>query len=339
MAARPAAGSGRPRHGGALLDATRRWGIPVSGWLDLSTGINPLPYPLSPPADDITRRLPDPDALEALNAAARALYGAPADTAVVAVPGTDIALRLLPMLEPRTTVAVLTPTYSGHAEAWGGAGHELRPVGDLDAADDADIVILANPNNPDGRRIAPEQLATFAARPRRLLVVDEAFCDLDPALSLVPRLSGRAVVLRSFGKFYGLAGLRLGFVIGAPSVVGGLARLLGAWPVSGPAMAAGIAALADRDWADATRRRLAADRARLDHIIAAAIPGPIAGTDLFRLLRTPRAAALHEALARRGIWTRIFAEDAAAIRIGLPPPEDFPRLESAFAAAAAEAAG
>ncbi len=323
----------QPRHGGGLVDAARLHGIPLEDWLDLSTGINPHAFPLPPFAPDDLHRLPDPAALRDLIAVARRASAAPADAAVLAVPGSDLALRLIPLLFPRGSIAVLSPTYSGHAEAWDAAGHAVRRVADISQAlDAASIIVLANPNNPDGRTFTPERLAAIGQQ--HTLIVDEAFCDLAPEASVVPMIGPRTIVLRSFGKFFGLAGLRLGFVIGDRGLLAPLERLLGDWPVSGPAIAAGRLALADTAWQAATRTRLAAERARLDSLLRSVGYAIIEGTDLFRSVITPDAAALHLDLARRGIWTRIFAEDPTRIRIGIPPEGGFERLERAVSARA-----
>jgi cobalamin biosynthetic protein CobC len=327
-----------PRHGGALIAASRAYGIAPADWLDLSTGINPLAYPLPPFDHGDVARLPDPERIAGLIDAARAAYGARPDTAILPVGGTDLAIRLLPMLVPPSVVAIVSPTYSGHGEAWRDAGHQVLAVPDLQSAlAAAPIVVLANPNNPDGRINTPAELAAAATDGAvgRLLIVDEAFCDLTPEISLVPQLPNSAVVLRSFGKFYGLAGLRLGFVVGSGAIVERLRRILGDWPVSGPAIAAGTAALADAPWQAATRERLALNRLRLDVALSAQGLDRIEGTDLFRTVHTPYAARLHVELAQQGVWTRIFDAQAERIRIGLPAPDAFGRWESALAEAVA----
>ena len=324
-----------PRHGGALADASERYGVPLKDWLDLSTGINPHPYPLPTISQADFHRLPDPVALAALIGTARAAYGVPAENTVAAVPGSDFALRLLPLLAPAGDVAILSPTYSGHAEAWRKAGRTVRPVATLEeGARTAPIVVLVNPNNPDGRSVHPEELIatarTLSAR-GGWLVVDEAFGDIAPALSVLPgSANARIVVLRSFGKFYGLAGLRLGFVIGPDDVVGRLRDLVGDWPVSGPAITIGRQALADSAWQMAARKRLLTARVLLEALLTKAGLGIVGGTDLFALVQTPRAIAVHESLARDGIWTRIFADQPDRIRIGLPPDDGFERLAKAL---------
>ncbi|MCX5515089.1 threonine-phosphate decarboxylase [Kaistia algarum] len=327
-----------PRHGGALIAASRAYGIAAADWLDLSTGINPLAYPLKPFDRDDVARLPDPERLASLIDAARQAYGARPDTEILPVGGTDLAIRLLPMLVPPSAVAILSPTYSGHGEAWRDAGHRVLAVRDLRSAlAAAPIVVLANPNNPDGRTHEAAELVAAATDGAvgRLLIVDEAFCDLTPEISLIPQLPNGTLVLRSFGKFYGLAGLRLGFVVGSGATVERLRRVLGDWPVSGPAIAAGTAALADEPWQAATRERLALDRLRLDAALFAHDLDRIEGTDLFRTVHTPLAADLHVELARRGVWTRIFDAETDRIRIGLPARDAFGRWESALAEAVA----
>ncbi len=324
-----------PRHGGALAAAAARYGIAGSDWLDLSTGINPAPYPLPAldPAD--FARLPDPAALAGLIAAARRAYGVADEAAVVPLPGSDLGLRLLPLLRQTGRVAVLSPTYSGHAEAWRASGHAVTPVATLTEAEGADVVVLANPNNPDGRRSGRDAILKVLAHlpSDGLMLVDEAFADLEPALSLAPDLGDpRLVLLRSFGKFYGLAGLRLGFALGSGSTVRRLSALVGDWPLSGPAITVGTCALGDANWQAATRLRLAEGRARLDAMLARHRLEVAGGTDLFRLVRSAEARALHEGLARQGIWTRIFADLPGAIRFGLPPEDGFDRLERALGA-------
>jgi cobalamin biosynthetic protein CobC len=327
--------SALPRHGGALRDASARYGVPVADWLDLSTGINPHPYPIPEFAMADLQRLPDPSDLAALLTAARAHYGAPAHSALTAVPGTDLALRLLPLVAAAGDVAIVGPTYSGHAEAWRDAGRTVTETPSLaEAVSRAEVVVLVNPNNPDGRPIAPAELLRSAdelARRGGLLVVDEAFGEVAPDLSVIPQLAGQpVVVLRSFGKFYGLAGIRLGFVVGASDTIQRLQKLLGDWPVSGPAITLGRAALADMAWQSAARERLRTGKARLAAILAEAGLEIEGGTDLFVLVGAPWAVTIHEGLARQGIWTRIFADRPHHIRFGLPPDDQFDRLSEAL---------
>ncbi|MEW6165852.1 MAG: threonine-phosphate decarboxylase CobD [Pseudomonadota bacterium] len=298
-------------HGGRLGAAARRWGIPRAGWLDLSTGIAPWPYPLPPVPAEVWQRLPEDD--DGLEAAARDCYGARDTAGLLALPGSQAAIQALPRLFPPGRVAMTTPLYAEHPAAWQAAGHAL--VG-WDA--DADYAVLCNPNNPTGARSGRDALLDRAARVK-WLVVDEAFIDATPDESLIGRGGENIVVLRSLGKFFGLAGARVGFASGAPALLERLRESLGPWAVAHPARWAARHALADRDWQAAQRERLAAAARRLAGLLSG-IGAPV-GTALFQYVATPRAAELHEALARRGILVRRFA-DPAALRFGLPATED-----------------
>lgn len=326
-----------PAHGGDLAAAEARYGRPAAGWLDLSTGINAVPYPVPALAPAVWRRLPQPDAEAALLDAARAAYGVAPDKAIVAAPGTQALIQLLPMLAPPGPVAVRSPTYGEHARVWRAAGYAVREPGDLDGLAGAGVAVVVNPNNPDGRLAPPDALLAASEAMRcagGLLVVDEAFADVMPEVGLSGRPAAESdgvVVLRSFGKFFGLAGVRLGFAIGPPSPVARLQALLGPWAVSGPAIAIGMTALSDGDWIAATRADLAARVSRLDGILAQAGLAVAGGTSLFRLVDSAQARAIHESLARAGIWTRAFPAHPRWLRIGVPGGEaEFGRVVAAL---------
>jgi len=317
-------------HGGNLREAQRRYG--GTDWIDLSTGINPLGYPAPPLAPDAWLRLPEPD--PALLDAACAYYGA---ARLLPVAGTQAAIQALPRLRPPSRVTVTTPTYAEHARHWSRHGHVLRetPFARLDdVVDDTDVLVVCNPNNPTGATIAPERLLAWHARLAARggwLVVDEAFGDTVPALSIAAHADRPGlVVLRSVGKFFGLAGLRLGFVAADAALLASLADLLGPWSVSGPAQQVATAALRDRDWQRATAARLARDGDRMRALLAR--HGFAAqGTPLFHWWPDPRPEALHDHLARRAIWVRLFPAAARGIRIGLPAREaQWQRLEQAL---------
>lgn len=324
-----------PVHGGDIAGAEARFGVPEAGWLDLSTGINPFAYPVGelPPA--VWQRLPDAGAETALREAAAAYYNAPSPDQVVCAAGTQALIQWLPHLVPLSKVAVVGPTYAEHARSWAATGHQVEVGTEMNIAHDSRVVIVVNPNNPDGRRLDPDGLADLAswlAERDGLLVVDEAFGDVAPDLSVVPKVRPGMVVLRSFGKFFGLAGLRLGFAIAEPALADGLRTLLGPWPVSGPAMAVGRMALSDQDWIKESRLRLAEQAAALDEVLTAAGMTIQGGTSLFRLVSAPRAWALYEHLARKGILVRPFPEWPRWLRFGLPAgDEDRDRLRQALA--------
>ncbi|MBI1682945.1 threonine-phosphate decarboxylase CobD [Caulobacter hibisci] len=314
-------------HGGRLAAARARFPDAPAPWLDLSTGINPRPYPIPPPALEEWGRLPDPTDLARLETLAAGAFGVDDPDRVVAVAGSEAAIRLLPWFLPHDRVALAPPTYASHAAAWRAAGTEIvgHPGPD-------DLRVLVNPNNPDGAALPAKHVLALLVSP---LVVDEAFVECEPALSVAAQAGApgyeRLIVLRSFGKFYGLAGLRLGFVICCPSVARLLREALGDWPLSVPALAAGLAAYPDKAWADATRTRLAGDAARLDALLAGAGFEIIDGTSLFRLTRATDAPARFEALAHAGILTRPFDHDPSLLRFGLPGTDaDWARLTAAL---------
>lgn len=310
-----------PDHGGDLAGAERRFGRPAEGWLDLSTGINPYPYPLPELPAELWQRLPHRAADAALLDAACACYGAADPAMLVAAPGSQALIQWLPRLFEPLRVTVVGPTYAEHATAWSAAGHLVEVAESGDAHPDSRVVVVVNPNNPDGHRYEPEGLLELAAALHRrggLLVVDEAFADVAPELGLAGRVVPGLVVLRSFGKFFGLAGVRLGFAVAEPDLAAQIRAAVGPWAVSGPALAIGAAALADVQWIAGMRRRLRADAAALDDILAGAGLTVSGGTDLFRLVTAPRAWMLYDHLGQRGILVRPFAEQARWLRFGLP---------------------
>jgi cobalamin biosynthetic protein CobC len=269
-------------------------------------------------------RLPEPAALEGLTATAARAYGVSGPDQVAAAPGTQILLPSVFALMSAGRAAVLGPTYAEHARVARLVGHRTMEVTEFGGLWDADLAVVVNPNNPDGRITSKDALLALADEKRRrggLLVVDEAFGDVGPAgLSLGPEVGrGHIVVLRSFGKFYGLAGLRLGFALAAPELARRLRAMLGPWAVSGPAIAVGQVALSDTAWAEAMRDTLAREAARLDRMLAGAKLEIVGGTSLFRLVRTPAAAdALFDHLGRAGILVRRFVEAPKWLRFGLP---------------------
>jgi cobalamin biosynthesis protein CobC len=324
-------------HGGDLTAARRRFPDAPEPFIDLSTGINPHSYPLPQMSHEVFAWLPEPAALERLAAIAGRVYGTQSPDQVAPAPGTQILLPSVFALVPAGRAAVLGPTYAEHARVALLVGHQTREATDIDDLADADLAVVVNPNNPDGRVVGKDGLLALADDKRRrggLLVVDEAFIDAGPAgLSLGPEVGrGHIVVLRSFGKFYGLAGLRLGFALAAPELAARLRATLGPWAVAGPAIAAGQAALSDAAWAEAMRDTLARDVARLDRMLTGARLEIIGGTTLFRLAGTPAAGVLFDHLGRAGILVRRFAEAPAWLRFGLPGNEEaWQRLAAALA--------
>ncbi|WP_324732777.1 threonine-phosphate decarboxylase CobD [Pseudomonas paeninsulae] len=319
-------------HGGRLRAAAQRFGIPLGDWLDLSTGLAPYGWPLPPIPAAAWTRLPELD--DGLESAARDYYGV---TRLLPVAGSQAAIQALPRLRRNARVGLLAPAYAEHAAAWKREGHELRQLddGDIDRQlEGLDVLLLVNPNNPTGRRFAPAQLLAWHARLAARggwLVVDEAFIDCTPQHSLAAHseLPG-LIVLRSFGKFFGLAGIRLGFVLAQPALLKQLAELLGPWTVSGPSRVVATALLHDRVGQQAQRERLLADGERLGELLREHGLPPSGGCALFHWIACERAAALHKWLASQGILTRLF-DSPASLRFGLPADEPgWLRLEQAL---------
>jgi cobalamin biosynthesis protein CobC len=319
-------------HGGRIDTAALLYPSAPQPWIDLSTGINPIAWSVPPIPLARYQRLPLAREIEQMTAAAADAYGLPAHAAIVPVSGSEIAIRLLPRMIGHGRIGILTPTYGSHAAAWRDAGAQVHELVAL---------IVVNPNNPDGRAIARADLAAFAkawTAAGRRLIVDEAFADVRPDVSLLatPELPVGVVVLRSLGKFFGLAGLRVGFVVVREPEASAWRRLLGDWPVSGPACEIAAKALRDAAWIAAARARLAADRRRLDGMLGRAGLKLLGGTDLFGLFEGPDGTDLLDHFARAGILVRSFAEAPRHYRFGLPADEAaWRRLEAACGALAA----
>ncbi|MDP2751071.1 MAG: threonine-phosphate decarboxylase CobD [Rhodocyclaceae bacterium] len=319
-------------HGGRLREAAACWGIPLADWLDLSTGIAPWAYPVPSLPTEVWQRLPEEG--DGLEAAAQDYYGA---HHLVVLPGSQAAIQRLPTLVPPGRVAVFMPTYAEHPAAWHAFGHKLVPWDQP-----ADYAVLCNPNNPTGHCFSRDELLD-KARKVRLLVVDEAFMDATPEASLIGEgQPDNVVVLRSLGKFFGLAGARVGFAVADSTLLTRLADALGPWPVAHPARWVARHALVDKDWQATQRWRLAAASKRLAlllrnagltwnnpcppdewfHYSRVAIGhvslGTPTGTAFFQTVITPNAAEIHEQLARQGILVRCFEE---SLRFGLPEDE------------------
>ncbi|MGY4625729.1 threonine-phosphate decarboxylase CobD [Bradyrhizobium sp. USDA 4486] len=317
-------------HGGNLDLAQQRFGGRAEDWIDLSTGINRLPYPVGEVSARAWSALPSRAEIETLHQAARQAYRTNAP--IVALGGAQAAIQLLPQLGGPGRARILAPTYNEYAGVLSMAGWDVQEVSTLDALGGADLAIVINPNNPDGRTFAPNDVLTLPPRVGRL-IVDESFADAVPHVSLASE-AGRPglLILRSFGKFYGLAGLRLGFAIGHADDIGRLAAMSGPWPVSGAAIAIGCRALRDDAWAEATASRLARDCDRLDEMVQAQGWRLVGGAPLFRLYETPDACAAQERLARGQIWSRVFAKEPTWLRLGLPGSEaEWTRLAEALA--------
>lgn len=299
-------------HGGGIDAAAARWGGNRSDWLDLSTGINPIPYPIRVTCKELWTALPDRTATERLIAAARNFWNVPAHVAILPAPGCSALIARIPYLAEPKDVRIDAPTYNEHQASFAAAGWAVTRT----ACPRPSARVIVNPNNPTG--VYFDRAGTSWGK-HMLVVIDESFCDVEPTGSLIETADVPGViVLKSFGKFWGLAGLRLGFALGDPKMLTRLAEMLGPWPVSGPALEIGAHALEDPVWASETRSRLREDSMRLDALMAPYSRGPAKGTHLFRLYDVGDAAAMQDRLARAHIWSRVFPYSICWLRLGLP---------------------
>jgi cobalamin biosynthetic protein CobC len=321
-------------HGGNLAAAAERYGIEPSRWLDLSTGISPFAYPVGALAAQAWHRLPEETT--AFRRAAAAYYGS---KSFIAVPGSQAAIQLLPRLIPARSVAIAQPTYAEHAGSWrvAGATVELLPEDAIeDAAVRHDFVVLCNPNNPTGRWWRPAALRALHERLARRggwLILDEAFIDTEPRASRT-RHAGEPglVVLRSLGKFFGMAGARVGFLFAPAELLARAAALLGPWPISGPSLAAAETALADDAFQRRARTQLRAASSRLQALLRTHGHAIAGATDFFVWVRHPEPRRIQDHLARAAILVRAF-DEPPSLRFGLPDAEAaWQRLEDALAA-------
>ncbi|WP_263770907.1 threonine-phosphate decarboxylase CobD [Propionivibrio soli] len=324
-------------HGGRLRAAARLYGLPLSDWLDLSTGISPHTYPVPPLDASCWNRLPEDD--DELETVAAAYYG---NERLLVLPGSQAAIQTLPSLFRPATVACVAPLYEEHPHAWERARHTVRRLPTLQRALGVVTpnVLLCNPNNPTGTAFSRDELLDAANKLQRRggwLIVDEAFADAEPTRGIVDLAGGpeapSLIVLRSLGKFFGLAGARVGFVFGAAEKLERLREMIGPWPVAHPSRMAACKALADTAWQTAMRERLAVESHRLSELLTPL--GTVNRTALFCTVSLPgdpaRCAALFEHFARRAILVRRF-ENLGLLRFGLPGDErQWLRLQAAVA--------
>lgn len=306
-------------HGGRLTSAAQEYGIPLDKWVDLSTGIHPVGYPVPPVPPECWRRLPEEE--DGLLPVAAAYYGA---SHLIPCAGSQAAIQALPMLRPPCRVGILSPTYAEHAHAWRQAGHIVQEIHEYQPEMKLDVLLVVNPNNPTGRLIALGTLlewhAELAAK-GGWLVVDEAFMDVTPEHSLT-RHAGLPglVILRSLGKFFGLAGIRAGFVLAWPALLNDLREKLGPWSVPASTRWVAQQALADTQWQASNRIWLAGQSQQLAELLARHGLTPNGGTALFQWVCTPDAQTIQQRLAQLGILTRLFHQPSS-LRFGLPENE------------------
>ncbi|MBU2872709.1 threonine-phosphate decarboxylase CobD [Marinobacter salexigens] len=327
-------------HGGRLNKAAERWGIPPAQWLDLSTGINPIGWPVPEIPAELWQRLPEAD--DGLEETIRQWSGVPSSTVCVPVPGSQAAIMALPRLRKPCRVGIPVPGYREHGYNWREAGHEVVAIGPVQTSagcddrwlDRLDVLVWINPNNPTGEIIPPTTLLRWHRRLQKRggwLIVDEAFMDATPAFSVAHQAgSSGLIILRSLGKFFGLAGVRAGFVLADAAVAGPLRRALGPWPLSGPSRYVMQQALSDYNWQRQALHRLRGDSGRLRSRLQQVGFALVGGSPLFQTVWADQAQAVAEDFARNGLLVRYF-EQPEMLRFGLPASNrDWERLERAM---------
>lgn len=323
-------------HGGALDRAMARFGGMAEDWLDLSTGINPEHFPLPELAAPLWNRLPDEGLLLRVLIAARFYYEVSPSAPIVASPGTQALIQLIPTLLEPSTVAILGPTYQEHAAAFEAANWNVVECATFDdIPGDARVVTIVNPNNPDGRIVARPDLLGLAHKLGErggFLVVDEAFADPHPEVSIAGHAANAPlIVLKSFGKFFGLAGVRLGFLLANDALVKRVADRLGPWAVAGPTLAVALHAFESGAELEAFHARIDTRRAELAATLAHCQLTEVGGTALFSLVSHENAHAIYDALCERHILVRKFAYASNWLRVGLAPDQaGLMRLEQAL---------
>ena len=275
---------------------------------------------------EVLHRLPQPD--DGLLDTAQAYYQC---ENLLPLSGSQAAIQALPRLRSRSNVWVLENTYSEHLEAWKSQGHKVRQVqwqeiDHLMCLQPVDVIVLVNPDNPSGQLIPPELLLKWAkrlAKKKGWLIVDEAFMDATNEYSLMPdqcsdkSVQDSLIVLRSIGKFFGLAGVRLGFIKAPNIVLQSLCDYLGPWSVSHIARWIGTQALQDTRWIDQQCTLLAMESKRLNVLLTAHFSVPVSGCALFQSLQHSQAKTIYTTLAQQGILVRYYPQQNR-LRFALP---------------------
>lgn len=326
-----------PQHGGNRRYWAERYGFQEGEMTDLSTGINPHGWSVPDIPPEVWQRLPEPD--QEFLSIASDYYGT--DT-LLPIAGSQAAIQTIPRMRTFSRVAVLDPSYAEHMRGWKLAGHEVSAIGSNQiesSLPDLDVLVLVNPNNPTGELFSREKLLGWhqqLADRGGWLIVDEAFMDATPEHSLCSLGEPRTglIVLRSLGKFFGLAGIRSGAIFATPAFLERMERMLGPWALSHPAQWITKQALGDHSWQSEMRDRLVAESRRLSALLGLFGLNPDGGCALFQWLTTPHAEAITKSLAEQGLLIRLFKE-SSSIRFGLPGSRsEWDRLESALSGVA-----
>ncbi|MCI2284082.1 threonine-phosphate decarboxylase CobD [Colwellia sp. MSW7] len=341
-------------HGGQLQQVAKQYNIPAENWLDLSTGIAPFSYPIPSIPEKVYQSLPQTSS--DLKTAAKRYYNA--DNLLV-TNGSQAIIKLLPTLWRKknplsTTVYLPEQGYKEHALAWQTAGFTVywykNELLEQEPIENNTVLVIINPNNPTGQLYSQSTLIKYQEKLEKsngLLVIDEAFIDVvSPSHSMSHTINSNSntinntLILRSFGKFFGLAGIRIGFLIGSETWIEKFNDQLGPWQVNGPAQFIAQSALSDYQWHEQQKQKLQLLSADLRTILTKSIPSEyinkITGTDLFQTVyftesteTKSRAENYYASLCQQAVYARL-TDDKQALRFGLAKKNQHERLKNAL---------
>ena len=331
------------KHGGDIARLECEFGCSLQNCLDLSTGLSPWSYPVPPVPDYVWQRLPYD--MTGLMASASAYYSCPPEY-ITPVAGVQDAIcrvpyylsnaklsgtRLSGIASSETIVALPVLGYQEYRRAWSKAGYplvfyqNLSELQQLVLRNSSMHVVIINPNNPSASLLLAEDLLALQQQllGKGYLIVDEAFMDVseNQSLSSFAHLDN-LIVLRSFGKFFGLAGVRLGFTLGGGDLIEQLRADVNPWGVSYPAIWLGAQALKDNAWCQQQRQRITIQANQLLPLIRDKISPDTTSAGLFLTVIGKQAllGAIYQRAVKEGILLRYDTLDhhRAWLRIGLP---------------------
>lgn len=332
-------------HGGNLRQVAKKYGYPIEQWLDLSTGINPSGFKPAPLSDACWQRLPEND--DGLIEAALNYYG---QSNFVLTPGSQWMIQNLPAIK-ETLVGpeqidigpVLLPKqgYQEHRLAWQESGfdieyYEAQPT--ISQLNHCSVCVVIQPNNPTGQCYDQSQLNDWLAILKdneAWLVVDEAFVDCTPDKSMLDRSGEEGlIVLRSIGKFFGLAGIRIGCIFAWTALLEKVNAAMGPWAISHPSREVAIQAFHNINWQRYAIEKCHDQSKKLRDVLIKYFQIKPTGTALFQTVYLDRSEEIFEHLCQHKILVRLL-DCQTGLRFGLPPdrPECWQKLEQALALA------
>ena len=307
------------QHGGDIDLAIKKYGGEREDWIDLSTGINGASYPWQESINVELRNLPSNKILMQLEKAAARAYKIAECTETAAVSGAQQIINLLPLcLKSCNSVAILGPTYNEYEKAFKRSGTKTKTVSETSELSLSDIAIIVNPNNPTGKVIADETLAGLSKKVR-ILIIDESFKMFSSRRTLN---FSNIIQINSLGKFFGLAGVRLGFVSGPSDFIKEVKEMLGPWPVSSLAAEIGIVALNDKVWISEMEKILVTESNALHEACNSRNWELVGRTFLFHTYATSSCLEVEKQFAAHGIWVRTFDYSETWVRLGIPTSEN-----------------